>query len=48
MLLEALLTGNPVISSTQCEIKRGIRIECRGYSDRAKMMSKSMILGDWV
>ena len=48
MLLEALLIGNSVISSTQCEIKRGIRIECRGYSDRAKIMSKLMILGGWV
>ena len=49
MLLEAFLIWNSVMSSFQCEIM-GYQnsSECRGYSDRAKMVSKFMIFGDQV
>ena len=49
MLLEAFLIWNSVMSSFQCEIM-GYQnsSECRGYSDRSKMVSKFMISGDQV
>ena len=49
MLFEAFLIWNSVISSFQCEIK-GVSNspECRGWSERANIMSKLMFSWDFV
>ena len=49
MLLEAFPVWNSVLLSFQCEINGEYQnsSECRGYSDRAKMMSKLISLVPW-